>query len=107
MSEHPLFDHALSLALKDEGMALAAEKRQELLHWVREIAVSICRQRGVVTADDVGKYVYDKHQIDIAKRLGPAMGSLFKDSRFEFTGSRVKSARKKNHAREVKVWRLK
>ena len=85
--------------LKDEGMARAAENNKTLLTESRDIAVEIARTKGVVTADDVAKYIFPR-------KLGPAAGSLFRDRRFTFTGNRVKSTQSKNHARELKVWKL-
>jgi hypothetical protein len=98
-----LFDAIESQAKKDEGMVLAAEAGEDALVMARQIAIQIARSRPSreCHADDVG--------LEMEKRgisLGPAAGSIFKGGGWEFTGRRVRSARKKNHARELKVWRL-
>ena len=102
-----LFDLAASTAAKDRGMALAADAKRELLAEAKGIARQLARahESSECTADDVGMY-YHALGINIAERLGPAMGSLFKGREWEFTGKRVLSKRKSNHARELKVWRL-
>lgn len=99
-----VFDGDQSKSAKVNGMELAAENRSSDLAKARDIAVELCRKNGTTDADEVGRVLYERHEI---KSLGPAAGSLFKDSRFEFTGERRRSTRKKNHARELKVWRLK
>ena len=38
--------------------------------------------------------------------LGPVAGSIFSGRRWELTAYRVKSRRKSNHGREIKVWRF-
>lgn len=95
MSAYPLFDAAASEALKEAGMELAADNRD--LATARRIVRNVAASRTSLeaTADD--------NPID----LGPAAGSLFFGEEWEFTGRRVKSARITNHARELKVWRLK
>jgi hypothetical protein len=85
-------------------MAAAADARSGVLELAREIARELCRNRGECTADDVGELLWQRHQI---KTMGPAAGSLFKSGEFEPTGGMRKSARKKNHARLLFVWRLK
>lgn len=100
-----LFDHAESERRKASGMELAELKRFELLQVARGIAVDLCRRNGQCTADDV--FIEAENRGTDLSDLGPASGSIFKPKYFEFTGLRVKSARKTNHARELKVWRLK
>jgi len=97
-----LFDFESGLRAKTEGMSAAALTRSELLSQAREIAVAIARHRvnRRVTADDVGRALRLRGLPD----LGPAAGSIFRGSMWEFTGERVRSARISNHARELKVW---
>lgn len=98
-----VFEAQKSEGRKEHGMAAAAEAKASSLELAREIARELCRTRGECTADDVGKVLAERHQITC---LGPAAGSLFKSGEFEPTGLMRKSARKKNHARLLFVWRL-
>ncbi len=84
--------------LKQAGMAQAAQNRAVLLEEARNIALVLAATNGQVTADDISE--------KIRINLGPASGSIFKTPDFEFTGQRVASKLKSNHARELKVWRL-
>ena len=97
------FDKRASLALKDEGMLAAASVSSHLV-LARKIASRLAVERGETNADQVGRILKRDYGIE---SLGPAAGSLFKGPEWEFTGRRVLSARKKNHGREIKVWRLK
>jgi hypothetical protein len=99
-----LFDKHASENRKQHGMEAAAGAQETNLQLARRIAVQLCRAHGEVTADDVGKVLHTQYGID---SLGPAAGSLFKGGQFVFTGRRRRSERKKNHAREIKVWKLK
>ena len=99
-----VFNAKESQQRKTDGMALAAINGRTALERARVIAVQIATRKGTVTADDVGRVMRRDHGIE---SLGPAAGALFKGGGFEFTGQRVLSKRKKNNARELKVWRLK
>ena len=96
----PLFD---GLAAKAEGMQGAADAKSDLLNKARMLAATHAADHGTVTMDDVATMM-EKCGLP---ELGPAAGSVFKGSEWEFTGQRVLSTRAKNHARELKVWRLK
>lgn len=75
------------------------EARRQTLERARQIALTAAHKNGgTVTADDIPE--------DFRVALGPAAGSVFKTSDFEFTGKRVNSTLKSNHAREIKVWQL-
>lgn len=97
------FNLAASIRAKEEGMQRAAEPRESSLDLARYIAVEIATKKGIVTADDVGKELAARGCRD----LGPAAGHLFSDKRFVWTGEFTKSSRKTNHARLLRVWRLK
>ena len=97
-----LFDPMESAARKREGMAVAAAARPCDLEIARNIARSHAELHGTVTADDVGRKL-QLSGID----LGPAAGSIFKTAEWVFTGDFKKSARKTNHSRLLRVWRLK
>ena len=83
--------------LKEEGMQTAADNRALTLKLARDYAYQVALRKGYVTADDVSRAGYE---------LGPAAGSLFRDGRFEFTGEWRKSAKVSNHARYLRVWKL-
>lgn len=88
---------------KAEGIAGAAVAREGLVVHAREIAAMIARAKGTVTADDVQRVLAAENRPD---ELGPAAGHIFRCKEFEFTGQRINSARVANHARELKVWKL-
>jgi hypothetical protein len=104
MDQPSLFDEVESQRRKDEGMKAAAEAQPSLLALCRTVAVEIAvgRPDRTLTADDVGRVMWQRHDVD---GLGPIGGSIFKGSDWVFTGQRIKSVRKRNHARELKVWR--
>jgi hypothetical protein len=101
-----LFDFFESERRKRLGMKDAAENetRVDDLDFARNVARCLARQNPdrECYADQVGE-ILDQEGIE----LGPSSGSIFKGSEWEFTGKRIKSSRKSNHARELKVWRLK
>jgi hypothetical protein len=99
-----VFEAQKSESRKERGMSAAAESRSGVLDLARAIARELCNSQGECTSDDVGELLWQRHQI---KTLGPAAGSLFKSGEFKPTGGMRKSARKKNHARLLFVWRLK
>ena len=103
MTQDDLFDGKRGELLKTRGMALAEASAFDQLEAARDIAKIICRHRGEVTADDVGRVLKRDHGID---SLGPAAGSLFKTKDFAWTGRWKKSVRTKNHSRMLRVWRL-
>ena len=100
-----MFNRQVSIDAKNTGMAAAAEAKAERLNVARQIALYLgaCSPDNTCTADAVGKELRRRGLDD---NLGPAAGSIFKDGNWEFTGERILSSRKSNHARELKVWRL-
>jgi len=97
-----LFDAQESADRKEQ--ALAKLDSADVLTLAREVARVHARHFGTVNADTVGLLLKAHHDID---SIGPAAGALFRGAEWEFTGQRVLSSRKSNHAREIKVWRLK
>lgn len=96
-----LFDMTTGEALKQHGMELAADHRVDELCLARQIAIEIARNGdGTCHMDQV------RQRLPEGVELGPAAGSVFKGSEWEFTGLRVRSLLQSNHARELKVWRL-
>lgn len=102
----PAFSRTEGIEDKEKGMELAAEADASIepLELARGIALRLATMYGETNADQVGQLLWTEHQI---KSLGPAAGSIFKGPEWEFTGKRVLSTRVSNHAREIKVWRLK
>lgn len=98
-----LFDAQESAELKEA--ALAKLDSADVLTLARQIAHELARDSDTLTtnADIVGMEMKERYDID---SIGPAAGALFRGSEWEFTGQRVLSSRKANHAREIKVWRL-
>ena len=102
MTQSDLFDAAESRRRKERGMALAADAAPTLLDRARSYAMGFALLQGSVTADDVSEWLEQQGLPD----LGPAAGSLFRGPEWEFTGRFVQSTRKTNHARLLRVWRL-
>jgi len=102
-----LFDPVASEAAKTEGMTLAADNKAGLLALARDIAkrAALAKSSRTASADDVTE-AFVAQGIP-AGALGNAAGSIFTEECWEFTGLRIKSKRVCNHAREIKVWRLK
>ena len=103
MRQGELFDADKSQALKEQGMEAAEESNKTKLNLARSVAISLAKKFGEITADDVGEVMANVYGV---ASLGAAAGSLFKGGDWEFTGERRTSKRKSNHARELKVWRL-
>lgn len=100
-----LFDLAESERRKEQGMNLAEMNKLTDMQLARRVATDLAKKHPLreVNADDVFKVLANVYGID---SLGPASGSLFRGyNNWEFTGKRVKSSRKTNHAREIRVWR--
>lgn len=88
--------------LKERGMALAADAVPTLLDRARSYARRHATVWSEVTADDVSEWLEQQGLPD----LGPAAGSLFRGKEWEWTGRFVQSSRVANHARLLRVWRL-
>jgi len=97
----------LAFDLRDDGIARAAEPRQQLVAAIRMRVVKIASMRSTrcATADDV-EFVLealDKKRSD----LGNAAGAIFQRSVWTFTGDWKPSIRASNHGRSIRVWQLK
>jgi hypothetical protein len=105
MENLPLFDLAESERRKQAGQDCAASANPTNLELAREIAIELARSnpKRTTNADLVGDELFKRHGIE---SLGNSAGSLFKGGAWRFTGERIRSARKKNHGREIKVWEL-
>ncbi|MAH51793.1 hypothetical protein CMI37_38610 [Candidatus Pacearchaeota archaeon] len=98
-------DLSAGIELRDMGMALAAGNNRMALEIARGAAEKICREKGVVTSDDVRQRL-GLNPSDIRDSQN-WMGSIFRVPQFIWTGERVKSRIPRNHAAEIKVWTLK
>jgi hypothetical protein len=98
-----IFDAQMGRMAKEEGMNLAAENKRYALIFARDIAEEIALKSPTreCTTDDVQKIIIAK-----GINLGNAAGSLFKESKWKFTGRFVESHRVSNHGRLLHVWRL-
>lgn len=104
MTQASLFDLPSGLALRDKGIETAAQQKASLVIKLRTIAIEICRRQGRVTADDVmAEYVRRGGGIHDP---GNAMGSVFRDKRFEFANDYVTSERIHARGNLLRVWRL-
>lgn len=96
-----------ALEARDAGMDRAALKRKQVLSEARQLAVKIAE------ADPNKECDADRVQEALLKSgftpgdLGPAAGSIFRGSRWEFADKWKNSARVSNHAAAIRVWRLK
>ncbi len=99
----PLFDLAAAVALRDEGIVVAAENAGSVVLTVQEIARELGRRQRFVTADDVQRVMAERRIS--SKELGNGAGSMFR-ARGEWrkTRERVNSVRIAAHCREIPVW---
>ena len=87
---------------KSDGMSKAAQAKKQLLEDARQIAKVIAIDGdGTCNADQVAEAL----RLRKMPELGPAAGSLFKSSDWEFSGERVLSTQPNNHSREIRVWK--
>jgi len=99
------FDLKMGESLKKEGMDLAAANRSSALKYAKSVARKLAMENSDRTcdADQVQRIMIDENIF-----LGPAAGKLFVGGgEWEWTGDFKKSARKTNHARIIRIWRLK
>ena len=103
MRQRSLFEDDFNLeeglAAKEAILNLLGDVHEDRLEEARAVARAFAMRNGVVNADDV--------QAETGISLGPAAGSLFRGTEWQFTGQWVPSARVTNHGRMLRVWRLK
>ncbi len=100
------FNFKAGQAARDAGLDRASNPfyRKELLEWARLSAKRIARAAGRVSYDDVYRVLeYTGKQPEL---LGSAAGNVFRTGEWESVGWKP-SERKSNHARPMRVWRLK
>lgn len=89
----------LEMALKTQGMDLAAQKNKVALMAAKEMAVYLAEKNGQVSIEDVREALPHLP-------VGNWMGSVFKGSIWDFTGEWEVARHKGSHGRPVRVWRL-
>ena len=97
------FDLPRAEAHKTSGMDAAAKYRKGLLSRAQAIAHKLAADGRSITCDDV----FEALDIgsDAPLCLGPAWGSVFRGKDWVMVGWR-KSKRVSNHARAIRIWRL-
>lgn len=95
------------MTLAEAGMGLALASRLTLVEdvRVRVRAIALSRPDRTATADDVDTALAAIRSTH--SELGNAAGSIFRDGRWLCTGEWRSSTRLSNHARPIRVWRLK
>lgn len=93
--------------LKEQGQAKAEITQAHVLCLARELAIQAAMQRPtrLATIDDV-IYLLRKQYNIWPDKLGAAAGSVFKGPYWEFVRW-APSRRTSNHARSVRIWKLK
>lgn len=101
-----IFDLEEGERLRDAGIAQAADTigRKFLLELAQDIATLYAQNYGTVTYDHVyAEMVAKGYNPDL---LGNAAGNVFRGKEWEFSGEWKQSTRVSNHARAIRVWRL-
>jgi hypothetical protein len=101
------FDLFAGEQARDCGLSKAGQSKNPLLHEIRARlrVLASSRSNRCVTADDAIKFLVEIGESEHA--LGNAAGSIFHSPEWEPTGCWMPSTRTTNHARSVRVWRLK
>ena len=89
--------------LRDEGKDLVESHNGEFMETIRKVARSIARQQGRVTVDELRGWA---KQNGLAPKHQNAWGAVFRGAEWEEIGEQPSSF-VTNHARRVRVWRLK
>jgi hypothetical protein len=99
------FDYEAGQADRDAGLDRASNPfyRRELLEWARGVAQRIAKTFGSASYDDV--YCVLEEQGKHPELLGNAAGLVFRGAEWKPVGWK-QSERKTNHARAMRVWRL-
>lgn len=95
---------------KEAALDFYEEWRADLLYYIRERMVALCRQRGKrghVTSDDAAvvldEMIAKRPELaELDKRL---LGATFRNKDWECIGL-TKSKRPVNHARDLRMWRI-
>lgn len=95
------FDFREGQRRKEQGISRA---RHPLLEVARNLAVELLQTRESISADDL--------QFEMLRRgyreteLGNAMGAVFRDRRFQWTGEFVTSQRIRANGNLLRLWKL-
>ncbi len=105
MTQLDIFDAVRSRRRKTHGMEVAAKHQNQLLEKAREVAKELATKDAnrETTSDEVSQELSRRGFPDC---LGPAAGSIFKTTDWEFSGKFINSTRVTNHSRLLRVWRL-
>lgn len=93
----------LGESLRDSGIKRVSDNNREWLEEMRTEARWQCALYGHVTIDELREHA---HRLGWAPEHPNAWGAVFKQKCWECIGCK-KSRIASNHAREVRVWRLK
>lgn len=99
----PALNRIAGQELKERGIERVAEKNEAVLEALRAKAREIATLQGSVTSDDVREY---GDSMGFTLTHPNAYGAIFRNGGFEaigWTESRIPS----NHARPIRVWRVK
>ena len=94
------FNLTESMRLRDAGIKQVADNNSHFLEVARDTARICCELRYEITMDDIRK------QCPLEPLHPNAWGSVLRHKDFIFTGKYRKSELTSNHARDIKVWRL-
>jgi hypothetical protein len=99
------FDYEAGHEARDAGLDRAGNPfyRRELLERAKAHAIELGHTLGEVTADDVFRRMLNYGEEP--ELLGNAAGSIFRGVEWECVGWK-QSERKTNHARAIRIWRL-
>lgn len=89
--------------LRDEALDSMEEFSQGWITVARRVAVTLAKNNGTVTANDVREVT---EHMGVFPKHPNAWGSLFRGKIWERTGERVPSRVVTSHASEISVWRL-
>ena len=102
----PFSQLEIELQSRDEGMDRAAQARSTLLALARFYARRIATNRHDRCCDADQVQAEMQRQGYSSAQLGNAAGSIFRGKHWQDTGRRMRSERAGNHAREIRIWRL-
>lgn len=91
-----------SIAAKETGQDLVGSHNRAFLVTMRQAARDIARRQGSVTADDLRRYAAQR---GISPHHPNASGAIFRGAEWQSIAIR-RSALVSNHARTIRVWRL-
>ena len=91
----------LGLELKEAGLDQVELHGERFVDWARRVAIAICRDKGVVNADEI-RLVADNN--GIAPHHPNAWGAIFRGKEWVPVGF-MQSEHPSNHGRVIRTWR--